>query len=170
MRGQPAAVLSAILVLAITATADSGPPAPVELVPTTAAQVLDAVRTSWAKAGVVNVWATWCIPCRQEFPDLVRLRRAYAERGLTLLLVSGDLADDTGPAKEFLAAQGVDFRTYLKAQKDQDFIDAFDPAWSGALPATFVYDGKGERRHSFLGAVTYAALEREITPLLAAKP
>lgn len=164
-------LLLAALLLApgLAAGGDGAPSDRIQLVPATSSQVLDAVRASGARVAIVNVWASWCIPCRQEFPDLVRLYRAYKDRGVTLILVSGDFAGDSGAAKEFLAEQGVDFRTFLKAQKDQEFIDGFDPAWTGALPATFVYDRSGSRRHSFLTPVDYASLEREVNALLAQK-
>lgn len=141
-----------------------------QLVPATADQVLQAVRESAARVVVVNLWATWCTPCRAEFPDLMRFHRDYKDRGVALVLVSGDFASDAAPAREFLASQGVDFRTFLKSQQDEAFINALDPAWSGALPATFVYDSKGGRRHSFLGSVTYQALEQQVLPLLEAEP
>lgn len=159
----PLALLAALL------TAAPVPIDKVQLEPATAEQVLAAVKSSGAKVTVVNVWATWCIPCREEFPDLVRLGRAYDAKGVKMLFVSSDFASDTRPAKEFLAEQGVDDRTYLKAQKDEAFIDGLDPAWSGALPATFVFDATGRLRHSFTNAVTYEALERQIQPLLAEK-
>jgi thiol-disulfide isomerase/thioredoxin len=119
---------------------------------------------------VVNLWATWCTPCREEFPDLMRFHRDFKARGVSLILVSGDFSSDTEAAREFLASQGVDFRTYLKSGKDDEFINSFDPAWSGALPATFVYDARGDRVHSFLGTVTYDSLERVVAPLVGATP
>jgi len=154
------------VLLASPAAAEPAAPAAVELTPITAQKVVETVRASGARLTLVNVWATWCIPCRQEFPDLVRFYRAYRDRGVALLLVSGDFASDTAPAKEFLAEQGVDFRTYLKAQKDQEFIDGLDPQWTGALPATFVYDARGKLVRSFLQPVSYASLERDVGALL----
>jgi thiol-disulfide isomerase/thioredoxin len=165
--------LAVVLAAAITvpcagmARADTAGP---ELVPATADQILAAVRSSNAKAVVVNLWATWCTPCRQEFPDLMRFFRAFKDRGVRLVLVSGDFPDDTQPAREFLSSQGVDFQSFLKSGQDESFINTLDTAWTGALPATFVYDAKGERRHSFLGPVTYDALEKEVAPLLDARP
>ena len=140
------------------------------LVPASGPQVLDAVKTSGAKVVIVNLWATWCVPCREEFPDLMRFHRDYKDRGVRLLLVSGDFSSESDAAREFLASQGVDFPSYLKSGNDEELINTFDPQWSGALPATFVYDAKGQRRHSFLGPVTYSSLEHEVAPLLVATP
>jgi thiol-disulfide isomerase/thioredoxin len=140
------------------------------LLPGTAAQVLAAVRAPGASVVVVNVWATWCIPCREEFPDLLRLRRAYRDRGLRLVLVSGDFPSDREAALGFLAEQGVDFPTYLKEGDDMAFIDALDSRWSGALPATFVYDSSGALRHFREGKTSYEDLETVVREVLARAP
>lgn len=140
-------------------------PAGLEVVPATAKDILANVRGSKSLV-LVNLWATWCTPCREEFPDLMRFYNAYKTRGVSLVLVSGDFSSDTEAAREFLATQGVSFRTFLKSGPDEEFINSFDPAWSGALPATFVYNDKGEKVHSFLGPITYESLEREVAPLL----
>jgi thiol-disulfide isomerase/thioredoxin len=152
------------------AKAASAPAAAAPVTPATGAQVLEAVRAAGTKVVLVNLWATWCTPCREEFPDLMRFYRANKDRGVTLLLVSGDFSTETDAVKEFLSSQGVNFASYLKSGKDEDFINTFDSSWSGALPATFVYDAKGQRQHSFLGPITYKSLEREIAPLLGATP
>lgn len=141
-----------------------------QLTPASSADVLRVVADTDAKAVIVNLWATWCVPCRKEFPDLMRFHGAYRDRGVALVLVSGDFSSDTDAAVEFLSSQGVDFPSYLKSGKDQEFIDGFDPNWSGALPATFVYDANGERVHSFLGPITYESLEHVVAPLLGTIP
>ena len=48
---------------------------------------------------LVNFWATWCVPCREEFPDLSRLQKAYAAKGLRVIGISTDLERET-PAVE----------------------------------------------------------------------
>ncbi|HEY2773836.1 MAG TPA: TlpA disulfide reductase family protein [Candidatus Binatia bacterium] len=164
--GALASALAVVLVLSrvAPAVADS---AAADLQPATSAQLLGTVHGTGAKVVLVNLWATWCTPCREEFPDLLRFYRAYKDKGVRLLLVSGDFASDTAPAKEFLTSQGVDFPTYIKNEGDEAFINALDSQWTGALPATFVYDAAGKRIHSFLGPITYESLEHEVTPLLA---
>src|SRR5881628_1030482 len=81
----------------------AGPP----LVAANAGGVLGAVREPGARAVLVNVWATWCQPCREEFPDLMRVARENRARGLRLVLVSADLDDANGQIRAFLAQQGV---------------------------------------------------------------
>jgi thiol-disulfide isomerase/thioredoxin len=119
-----------------------------------------------ARAVVLNVWATWCAPCREEFPDLLRLRRAYSDSGLRLILVSADFEDQAGAERQFLAGQGVDFESYIKIGDDMAFIEGLHPRWTGALPATFVYDGRGRLRHFQEGRTTYASLEPRVLDAL----
>ena len=136
------------------------------LTPVTAADLLKSVRASGASAVLVNLWATWCDPCREEFPDLVRLERKYRSRGLRVLFVSADDRDDAAAVEKFLADQGVDFPAYVKAEKDQPFIDHLEKRWSGALPATLLFDGGGRQRGFWEGPVRMGELEREIVEVL----
>jgi thiol-disulfide isomerase/thioredoxin len=137
-----------------------------ELRPASAPEILEDVRRNDAKATVLNVWATWCGPCREEFPDLVRLYRTHADRGLDLVLVSADFDDQVPDARAFLADHGVDFLTYLKTGKDMEFIDSLNPEWGGALPATFVYDADGHLVEFWEGKATYEEMEQRTLPTL----
>jgi thiol-disulfide isomerase/thioredoxin len=132
----------------------------------TVEQLLEAVRAPGARVVLLNVWATWCVPCREEFPDLLRLGREYRARGLRLMLVSGDFDSEMPAVKRFLAAQGVDFLTYLKQGDDMPFIDGLDPRWSGALPATLLYDDAGKRLWFHEGKTSYDTLKTRIDDLL----
>ena len=155
-----------LLCALLAAPAGASAPAPV---PATAADVLQAVRAPGAQATLVNVWATWCIPCREEMPDLLRLRRAYADRGLRVVLVSGDFASDADQATAFLGELGVDFPTYIKTGSDMEFIDALDPQWSGALPVTLIYDSAGTLRHSLYGKSSYDQFETQVRDMMKTK-
>lgn len=134
----------------------------------TADDVLAEVRRPGASAVIVNVWATWCLPCREEFPDLVRVGRDYAARGVRLVFVSTDFGSDREQAGKFLAQHGVPGPSFIKKEgSDMDFIDGIDPRWSGAIPATFVYDGSGRARWFHEGRTDYAALKSKIDEVLA---
>jgi thiol-disulfide isomerase/thioredoxin len=141
---------------------------PPEVRPVGAADLLALVREPGAKAVLVNIWATWCIPCREEFPDLLRLRREHGGRGLRLLLVSGDFDSEMPGVQQFLAGQGVDFPTYIKAGKDMEFIDGLERRWSGALPATFIYDGGGKLRHFWEDKASFDTLEQRVLEVMEA--
>ena len=143
-----------------------------QLVPVTAAQLDSIVKLPGSKATLVNVWATWCQPCREEFPDLVKLRRAYEDRGFRLLFVSADFTEAMPEARVWLAERGVDWRTYWKTGDDMQFIDSLDPRWSGALPGSFLYDSQGRLSRFWEGKADYATLEARVLSVLqpTAKP
>ncbi|MEE8183951.1 MAG: TlpA disulfide reductase family protein [Acidobacteriota bacterium] len=144
----------------------SGIQVPVELVPATAPEVLQAVRDSGGRAVLVNIWATWCPPCLEEMPEILRFRKDYLGQGVEVILVSGDWDTETQQVEAFLRELGVDFPTYLKAGDDMEFIEAMSPEWSGALPASFLYDSGGTLRHMWEGKVTYANLQEKVLPIL----
>src|SRR5436190_20066048 len=75
--------------------------------PATADRVLQAVREPGAKAVLVNVWGTWCAPCRAEFPGLMQVARELRPEGLRVVLVSADFDESLPKAREFLAEHGV---------------------------------------------------------------
>lgn len=138
----------------------------VALIPATAPRIAEEVRRPGARVVLVNVWATWCEPCKEEMPDLLRLRRTLAPRGLRLVLVSGDFDTERRQVVRFLAAEGVDFPSFIKSGDDAAFIDGLDPRWSGALPATFVYDSVGHLRRFWEGKADFATLERRVLDVL----
>ncbi|HEY3175237.1 MAG TPA: TlpA disulfide reductase family protein [Candidatus Polarisedimenticolia bacterium] len=123
---------------------------------------------------VVNMWATWCDPCREEFPDLVKLHRELGGRGLRVIAISMDMASALeGAVIPFLDAQGASFPAYIRdasAENDEDFINAVDKEWSGSLPATFVYDREGRLVKRIIGPTSFVQLKAAVTPLLQAAP
>ena len=155
------------------AASDSAKAAPidtaqVEIVPVDGAGLATAVAAPGAKATLVNVWASWCIPCREEFPDLVKLAREWETRGFRIVFVSADFPEDVPQAKMFLAEQGVGFRTYLKTGDDMQFIDTLDSRWSGVLPGSFLYDSTGRLVRFWEGKASEDSLRARILPVLEA--
>ena len=116
---------------------------------------------------LVNFWATWCEPCREEFPMLNELAQAYAPQGLAVMGVTLDEDVDINLVRRFLARMNPVFPNFRKKSgKDQEFIDSVDAKWSGALPATFFYDRDGRRKASFVGEHKRAEFETTIRQLL----
>ena len=141
-------------------------PAALDLRTVTPAELAALVRAPGHRATLVNVWASWCDPCREEFHDVVRFARAYRDQGLNVVFVSADFTDDLPNARTFLAQQGVDWPTYVKTGDDMQFIDALGEHWSGALPGSFVYDANGKLARWWEGKASYATLEERVLPVL----
>jgi thiol-disulfide isomerase/thioredoxin len=151
------------------APADAGASG-LSVTPATVDQVHAMAAAPGARATVVNVWATWCAPCREELPDLLEVAKAHRDRGLRLVLVSADF--DSVQALRFLEQRGVDFPTWLKSGDDMGFINGLSPRWSGALPATFVYDADGRLVNFWEGKADRARFEQAVSAALsgAARP
>src|SRR5437867_71672 len=94
------AILLGLVALAGCSEPKNLPP----VTPATSQDIQKLTRNSDAKAVLVNMWASWCGPCREEFPDLVKLQRDYEKRGLKVVFVSWD--DRPEDAARFLARQG----------------------------------------------------------------
>lgn len=118
------------------------------------------------KVVLVNFWATYCVPCRAEMPALVRMSERLKAKGLVFVTVSADEPEQEVQAAGFLDKNKVPAPHYLRSAKnDEAFINAIDPKWSGALPASFLYDRTGKKVRSFVGEVDLKALEAAIQKL-----
>ena len=165
--GAASCAAAALVVLGAVACGHRKPASsPGKLTPATAADVLHEVERSRGSVVLVNVWATWCTPCREELPDLLRLQRECGANGFRLILVSADFASQRPAAAALLASQGVGFPTFAKAQGDQEFIDGLDPRWSGALPASLLFDREGRKVAFWEGKASYEELLGKVKPLL----
>jgi thiol-disulfide isomerase/thioredoxin len=116
---------------------------------------------------LVNFWATWCEPCREEFPALVRLHNTYRGKGLSLVAISMDEPESVGDIEAFLKSQSAQFGSYRHHFGDFGaFVDTVNPQWGGGIPASFLYDGRGKLAASWLGATRYEDFEAAVKPLL----
>jgi thiol-disulfide isomerase/thioredoxin len=123
--------------------------------PITALEVDSVVgQFAGSKAVLVNVWATWCIPCIEELPYIVRVREEFQE-DFEVVFISADFDDAIDRVEQFLAENNVHWQTYLKNDRDEPFIDAVWKDWSGAIPATVVYSKSGEFITAFERPATY---------------
>ena len=126
------------------------------------------IATERGRVVLVNFWATWCAPCRDEFPDLSRLQRKYAARGLRVLGVSTDLGSQMPAVEKLLADLKPSFPNYRKTTGGDDgqFIDAVDPTWGGELPFSVLYARDGKKARVLSGQHTFQQYEQEILKLL----
>jgi len=120
------------------------------------------------KALLVTFWATWCEPCRDEYPMLSDLAKQYAPQGLKVIGVSMDDDGDLILMRRFIARYKPVFRNYRKSAGSQEaFVRAVMPGWTGALPASFFYAKDGQQVGHVLGEGTRATYEEAIRSLLA---
>ena len=117
---------------------------------------------------LLNFWATWCVPCREEFPDLSRLQKAHGPQGLQVIGVSTDFAKAMPAVERFLSDQKPSFPNYHKRNRgdDQDFINAVDKGWSGELPFSVLYDRDGRKIKTLSAKHSYAEYEKEVLAIL----
>ncbi len=117
---------------------------------------------------LLNFWATWCVPCLKEFPDLSKLQEAYRDRGLTIIAVSVDEPDELETkVRPYVRDRAPSFSVYLRKETDLDgFVGVVDEGFEGILPTTYLIDRTGEVRKKLVGRKTYEEFEAIITPLL----
>lgn len=120
---------------------------------------------------LVNFWATWCEPCREEFPDLVKIDAEYRSRGLEFITVSLDDTTDIKTAvPKFLKEMRAEMPSYLlNATEPETAINEVDPAWNGGLPATFLFDSQGKIVFKQMGRVKPAELRQAIKAVIGDK-
>jgi thiol-disulfide isomerase/thioredoxin len=120
---------------------------------------------------LINFWATWCDPCREEFPDLVRMDTDYRARGLELVTISlDDVTEINGNVPQFLKEMNATMPAYLlNVLEPGDAIALIDKAWRGALPATFLYDARGQIVFRHTGRIKPAELRAAIEKVLSEK-
>ena len=93
---------------------------------------------------VVNFWATFCKPCNEELPDMIRIVKKYEGQKVKLLLVSLDLPEYF-PAKITSFAKKHNYNTnlaWLNESNADIFCPMIDKKWSGAIPATIIVNNK----------------------------
>jgi len=117
---------------------------------------------------LVNFWATWCEPCRDEYPMLNELAKKYAPQGLQVVGVSLDDDGDLILMRRFLARYKPVFPNYRKkAGGIEVFTQGVLPGWKGSLPISIFYRKDGQEAGHFLREGTREEFEAAIGQLLA---
>ncbi len=115
---------------------------------------------------ILEFWATWCGPCKEEIPVLNQLYRKYKDKGLVVIGVSLD-SKQPKEVKKFLDQLQVD---YINVMEDEELLKKYSQiAKLGpirGIPATFVIDRKGRVYQRFLGLTGKGILEETLQPLL----
>ena len=97
------------------------------------------------KYRLVNVWASWCIPCVNELPEFVTMNRMYRKREFELITISMDSVEDKDASLKLLTRQHVAAKNYIFDSTDRDALaDALDKEWKGPVPYTLLIAPGGE--------------------------
>lgn len=127
------------------------------------------------KYTIVDAWATWCVPCRENFPHLVEMNRKYADKGLGVISLSFDdptNAKNIEEAKKFLNEKKAVFPNFLLDEADGVGFEKLD---INTIPAVFLYGSDGKLLKKFTlddpnNQFTYEDVEKTVVALLDGKP
>ncbi|MFZ0030317.1 MAG: TlpA disulfide reductase family protein [Candidatus Cybelea sp.] len=108
---------------------------------------------------VMNLWASWCPPCRAEMPDLQRLANAYAPSGLSIVGVNE--GESSQRARAFADSLGIHFPIWIDSGQQYGRTYA-----ALGLPTTVILDRRGAVVHGYDGALTLAQMESAVEPLV----
>jgi cytochrome c biogenesis protein CcmG, thiol:disulfide interchange protein DsbE len=102
---------------------------------------------------VINLWATWCAPCRTELPDFQEVSTARPD----VRFIGVDIAEDAAKARDFLTELGITFDQYL-----DDRGELTDALGTAVLPVTLVVDADGKVAAEHIGPMSVDDLQRAI--------
>lgn len=124
------------------------------------------INKSDNKVHVVNFWATWCAPCVKELPYFEEINQEYKDKDVEVLLVSLDFPRNyESKLKPFIAKRNLKSEVVAFDDVDQNrWIPAINKDWSGAIPATIIYNK--EKRQFYERSFTKEELETELKQFL----
>ena len=146
--------------------AGRGRAAPKHLAPDFTLPQLDGRQLSLSsyrgKVVLLDFWATWCVPCREETPHFVELQQKYGDRGLQIIGVSMD--DSADPVRPFVQQFHVNYPIVMgTAETGGQYGGVL------GLPIAFLIDREGRIVSKHIGATDTAVFEKEIVGMLAAQ-
>jgi len=126
------------------------------------------IKNRDGKVLFLNVWATWCAPCKEEFPDLVKLADKYKKSKVDFIGLSVDFPDEVdSKIIPFLKKNKANFKIYVNDFDDvEDLINFINKKWNGAIPATFIFDKTGKQQKYILGMRDFDEFNKELSEVL----
>jgi thiol-disulfide isomerase/thioredoxin len=129
---------------------------------------LKKAMTPNGKPLLVNFWATWCDPCREEFPELVKLNEEYKGKIDFITVSLDDVENITTTVPKFLTAMKAPMPPYLlKASDENTFIASIAKDWQGGMPFTALYSPSGELSYYREGKVIFPTLHQALDKMTA---
>jgi thiol-disulfide isomerase/thioredoxin len=137
--------------------------------PISAEELNEIIGRRNGKILLINVWATWCKPCTEEFPDLVKIADHYKNKNLDFISLNVDFGKNAGSlAADFLSRHNnPDFPVYTVPEKSTEkIIELLNKEWDGSIPATFIYDADSRQKSFILGSQDYAYFRKNIDSIM----
>ena len=113
---------------------------------------------------VLNFWATYCLPCRKEMPDLAAIQNEFAALGVQVIGASSDTIDDRAKVLQFIKETKLNFPVWMGASA----TDMLRFGLGSALPGTVIIGRDGKVVAQFRGVINQAELKKRLDTLLAA--
>lgn len=150
------------------------PPKPAVKVTLVDELALKKLMVPTGKPLLVNFWATWCDPCREEFPDLVKIDQQYKGRIDFITVSLDDVENISTSVPKFLSAMKAEMTHFLlKASDENTFIASIAKDWQGGMPFTALYSQNGDlvyyREGKVILPLIHTELEKVVAPATAAK-
>jgi thiol-disulfide isomerase/thioredoxin len=111
---------------------------------------------------VVNFWATWCAPCREEIPALIKVQKRHDSKNLQIV---GIALDNVDKVREYAAEMKIDYALLIGGADSLGLMKSAGNS-AGVLPYSLVLDRAGKVVHMHAGALTEAALNEMLVPLI----
>ena len=126
-------------------------------------ELSEIINNRNGKGLLINIWATWCLPCKEEFPGLIKLSNLYEDK-IDVVGISIDYPDEAeSKINPFLKEFQLSFTNYVNGENDaEEFINFLNGEWSGAIPATFIYDSDGQQVEFFIGKKSFEEFEAAV--------
>ena len=136
---------------------------PVTLENIDTAGIKELIRNKSEKLRLINVWASWCGPCVQEFPDFVILDRIYRSRQFEFISINADKLSRKDIVLKFLQKNEASNKNYIfNSDNNPALVEAVDPKWSGALPYTLLVEQDGNIIFRIQGPINMVEMRKLI--------
>lgn len=161
-------ILGLILILSLNLVAQSSKKIVVEEIDR--AKLEKLIKNRKGKVLLLNIWASWCPPCKKEFPDLVKLAEKYKNSKVEIVGLSvDDKSDLNSEVIPFLQKNNVNFKIYIQNFKSVEELISFFPKWEGAIPLTLIFDKNGREKKFIIGMRDFNFFDKAIQEVLASK-